>query len=128
METGRTLTDGVVPDLDTEGVLVVVDAGLIVETLIAQLFGCSSGRCVDVSSLDSPEMVAVDATGDERCTEQKKGIELESAVKRKDDTQWQLAIAQKQAHTHTNSHALVTIGKDRFVLCYAYCAASGKSK
>lgn len=54
VETGRTLTDGVVPDLDTEGVLVVVDAGLIVETLIAQLFGCSSGDsqvwwCVCVS-------------------------------------------------------------------------------
>lgn len=33
VETGSTLADGVVADLHTESVLVVVDAGLIVEAL-----------------------------------------------------------------------------------------------
>lgn len=42
VETGRTLADGVVTDLHAECMLVVVDAGLIVETLFPQLFGCSS--------------------------------------------------------------------------------------
>lgn len=39
VETGSTLANGVVTNLHAEGVLVVVDAGLIVEALLPQLFG-----------------------------------------------------------------------------------------
>jgi len=43
MESAGTLAHRIVPHLNTKGVLVVVDACLVVETLIAQFFSCQGG-------------------------------------------------------------------------------------
>lgn len=39
VETGRTLTDGIVDDLHAHRVLVIVDASLMVEALFPKFFG-----------------------------------------------------------------------------------------
>jgi len=40
VKSAGTLAHRIVPHLNTKGVLIVVDAGLVVETLIAQFFSC----------------------------------------------------------------------------------------